>query len=336
MKLLVTGGAGYIGSHFVRAALAAGHTPVVYDDLSTGHIWAVPEGVAFHKGSVAEGARLERILRDEGIEAVVHFAASSYVGESVSNPSKYFNNNYAGTLCLLDAMRAAGVARMVLSSTCAVYGVPERVPITEDAARAPISPYGLTKLFIEQTLEWYSRAYDMRYLALRYFNAAGADPAGNIGEVHDPETHIIPRVLEAAAGLINAIDVYGTDYPTPDGTCIRDYIHVNDLAQAHLLGLGYLTSGGQSIALNLGTEHGASVRQIIDAAARVTGRDIPVRYGVRREGDPPVLIASSSRARQTLGWSPKHTDIEQTIKDAWLWLGAARERDIYHGRTTNG
>jgi UDP-glucose-4-epimerase GalE len=325
LNILVTGGAGYIGSHFVKRAIAAGESPVVYDNLSEGHRWAVL-AEHFHEASLADRDVLVKVLRDESIDAVVHFAANAYVGESVENPSKYFNNNYVGTLSLLDAMVEAGVNNLIFSSTCAVYGVPDQVPITEETPRDPINPYGLTKHFVERTLEWYASAYGLKYVALRYFNAAGADPEGRIGEVHDPETHLIPLVLYAAAGKRERIEVFGDAYPTPDGTCIRDYIHVEDLADAHLLALDYLKGGGKSGSMNLGTERGTSVLEIINAAREVTGRAIPVKVGQRRPGDPPVLVASSERAHSELGWTPLFTDIRLTVEHAWGWLQTAMDK----------
>ena len=332
MKILVTGGAGYIGSHYVRQAIQSGLEPIVLDNLSTVHRWAVPDEVPFYEADVADKVKVERILRDDRIEAVVHFAASSYVGESVQDPSKYFNNNYVGTLALLDAMVSAGVGHIVFSSTCAVYGEPEVTPIVESLSRSPINPYGLAKYFVEHTLDWYGRAYGLKYMALRYFNAAGADPALETGEVHDPETHLIPLVLEAAYGRREGISVFGSDYDTPDGTCVRDYIHVLDLSAAHTLALRYLEGGGQSMALNLGNGSGHSVREIIEAAAKVTGRDINVIDAPRREGDPPFLVADSALAVQRLGWKPEYGDIEVIIRHAWQWLEAAIDRGIYSER----
>ncbi len=325
MNILVTGGAGYIGSHFVKLAAGAGLNPIVYDNLSEGHRWAVLSD-RFYEADLADRDTLVKVIRDESIEAVVHFAANAYVGESVENPSKYFNNNYVGTLGLLDAMVEAGVKQLIFSSTCAVYGEPERVPIVEDNRRDPVNPYGLSKYFIERTLEWYSRAYGLRYMALRYFNAAGADPEGQTGEAHDPETHLIPLVLYTALGLRPHIEVFGDDYPTEDGTCVRDYIHVMDLSDAHLLALKYLKDGGESWALNLGTERGTSVMEMINAAREVTGRDIPVRIGPRRAGDPPVLVASSERAKAMLGWTPRYEDIRTVLEHAWQWAQQAHAK----------
>lgn len=325
MKVLVTGGAGYIGSHFVMESISMGHSPVVYDNLSTGHEWALG-GAAFYKAELSDRQFLCDVLKKEAIEAVVHFAANAYVGESVVNPRKYFNNNYVNTLGLLDAMVETGVGTFVFSSSCAVYGTPDRMPITEDTIKAPINPYGLSKLFVEDTLKWYAQAYGLRYLALRYFNAAGAALDASLGEVHEPETHLIPLVLLAGEGLRPQIEVFGSDYPTEDGTCVRDYIHVLDLASAHLKALRHLGEGGPSGAYNLGTGRGHSVMEIINAASKVTGREIPIRLTPRREGDPPVLVADSSRAREALGWEPVYDDIETVIEHAWGWLKAALEK----------
>jgi len=319
MNVLVTGGAGYIGSNFVKRALTQGLVPVVYDNLSEGHRWAVLSK-SFYHADIHDRKTLVKVLQDEGIGAVVHFAANAYVGESVINPSKYFNNNYVGTLSLLDAMLEAGVRKLIFSSTCAIYGEPENVPITEDMPKGPINPYGLSKHFIEQTLEWYSRAYGLKYIALRYFNAAGADPDSEVGEVHEPETHLIPLVLYTALGKREQIEVFGDDYPTPDGSCVRDYIHVSDLADAHILALDYLKNGGESTAFNLGTERGTTVLEIINIAREVTGRDIKFRIGPRRPGDPPILVSASEKARSELAWNPKFTGIHATIEHAWSWL----------------
>jgi UDP-glucose 4-epimerase len=327
MNILVTGGAGYIGSHFVKAAVGAGHRPVVLDNLSTGHRWAVL-AEDFYDADLADEAKLKDILTKERIEAVVHFAANAYVGESVENPMKYFNNNYVNTLKLLDAMLECGVRTLIFSSTCAVYGIPGSIPITEDEPKKPINPYGLTKHFIEETLKWYESAYGLNYIALRYFNAAGADPGLETGEMHDPETHLIPLVLEAAAGKREFIEIFGTDYDTPDGTCVRDYIHVLDLAVAHLLALDCLMTDGKSGTFNLGGNRGHSVREVIDVAKSITSSDIPVRQGQRRPGDPPVLVSDSTHARQTLGWNPGYEDINVIIGHAWQWMKKAGERGL--------
>lgn len=318
MKILVTGGAGYIGSHTVRALLAAGHEPVILDNLSRGHVGSIPEKVHFIQMDIAD-AGLGQVLAEEKIESIMHFAAHSQVGESMTNPAIYYENNVVGSFRLIDAARQAGVKHFVFSSTAAVYGEPELVPITEDAVLAPTNVYGRTKLMIEQMLKDYASVYPFTYVALRYFNAAGADPAGRIGEDHTPETHLIPLVLEAAQGKRDAITVFGTDYPTADGTCVRDYIHVNDLASAHVLAMEYLAGGGISQVFNLGTGNGFSVKEIIDTAKTVTGIDFKVLTGERRAGDPGTLIASSEKIRNMLGWEPRCSDVKNVIKDAWGW-----------------
>ena len=316
--ILVTGGAGYVGSHASKALAAAGHTPVVYDNLSRGHREFARWG-PLEVGDLCEAATLDAVFARHRIDAVMHFAALAYVGESVEQPALYYRNNVGGTLELLEAMRRAGVGLIVFSSTCATYGVPERMPITEDLPQQPINPYGATKLMIEQVLRDYAPAYGLRSVALRYFNAAGCDPDGEVGEDHEPETHLIPRVLMAADGMLPRIDVFGTDYPTPDGTCMRDYIHVADLADGHVRALDYLQRGGASSAINLGTGRAFSVREVIAAAERVTGRRIPVHEGPRRAGDPPVLVADATRARTLLGFAPRYSEIEPIVETAWRW-----------------
>jgi len=316
--ILVTGGAGYVGSHACKALAAAGHTPVVYDNLSRGHREFARWG-PLEVGDLGDAAQLEGVFARHRIDAVMHFAALAYVGESVEQPALYYRNNVGGTLELLEAMRRAGVNLLVFSSTCATYGVPERMPITEDLPQQPINPYGATKLMIERVLRDYEPAYGLRSVALRYFNAAGCDPDGEVGEDHKPETHLIPRVLMAADGTLPHIDVFGTDYPTPDGTCLRDYIHVADLADGHVRALDYLQRGGASTAINLGTGRSFSVREVIAAAERVTGRRIPVEEGPRRAGDPPVLVADATRARAVLGFAPRFTEIEPIVETAWRW-----------------
>lgn len=317
-SILVTGGAGYVGSHACKALAAAGYLPVVYDNLSRGHREAVRWGPLI-EGDLHDRARLIEALRAQQIAAVMHFAAFAYVGESVGNPELYYRNNVGGTLALLDAMRAAGVETIVFSSTCAVYGVPDALPIRETTAKAPLNPYGETKLAIERALHWYGAAYRMRYAALRYFNAAGGDPDGEIGEDHEPETHLIPLVLRAALGRGDPVQIYGTDYPTPDGTAIRDYIHVMDLADAHVRALGHLAAGGDSLALNLGTGSGHSVREVVAAAERVGGRPVPRREAARRPGDPPELVADPTLARARLGWQPRLSDLDTIIRTALAW-----------------
>jgi UDP-arabinose 4-epimerase len=316
--ILVTGGAGYVGAHACKALARAGYRPVVFDDLSRGRREAVRWGPLV-EGELADCARLGAALAEHRVSAVMHFAAYAYVGESVTDPALYYRNNLGGTLALLEAMRDAGVGEIVFSSTCAVYGVPDAVPIREDAAQRPVNPYGETKLAIERALHWYGEAYGMRSAALRYFNAAGADPEGEIGECHEPETHLVPLVLQAALGQRPRIDIYGTDYPTPDGTAIRDYVHVHDLATAHLRALERLRAGGASLAVNLGTGSGHSVRQVIAAAERVSGRPVPARAAPRRPGDPPVLVADPSLAAELLGWRAEHSDLDTIIRTSLSW-----------------
>jgi UDP-glucose 4-epimerase len=317
VRILVTGGAGYIGSHAVRLLIQAGHEVWVYDNLGLGHRRAVPEGRLI-VGDLLDRARLESALREHRIEAVMHFAAFALVGESVADPAKYYQNNVGGSLSLLEAMRAAGVKQIVFSSTTATYGAPKKVPITEDELQFPINPYGFTKLVIERALADYAHAYGFAYAALRYFNAAGASPEGDIGEDHDPESHLIPIVLQVALGQRDQVAIFGDDYPTPDGTCIRDYIHIDDLGDAHIRALELLAPG-QGLKLNLGIGRGYSVKEVIDACRRITGHKIPASMGPRRPGDPPELIANSTLAQKTLGWNPKYTDIETIVATAWKW-----------------
>lgn len=317
MRVLVTGGAGYVGSHCVRALQRAGYDVWVYDNLSCGHRQAVPAGRLI-VGELENGSQLESELRQRKIEAVLHFAAVAEVGESVVNPQKYYVNNVIGTLNLLNAMRAADVRKLVFSSTTATYGAPKKVPITEEEPQQPISPYGFSKLVVERALGDYAHAYGLGYAALRYFNAAGADPSGELGEDHKPESHLIPITLQVALGQRAEITIFGDDYDTPDGTCIRDYVHVNDLADAHLRALDRLEAG-KGLKLNLGSGKGFSVREVIDAARRITGRPIAEKIGPRRPGDPPRLIADSSQARKVLGWEPQFDDIEAIVATAWKW-----------------
>lgn len=322
MNILVTGGAGYIGSHTVQALLAEGHKVVVYDDLMKGHVDALPENndkAKFFLGDIADREFVTSVIKEEKIDAVVHFAAASLVGESQTHPALYYNNNVAGTLALVDVLIATGVKKLVFSSTAAVYGEPDITPITEAAALHPTNVYGRTKLMIEQLLADYSAAYGLNYVALRYFNAAGAIASGLIGEDHEPETHLIPLILQTALGQRPAIAIYGTDYPTSDGTCIRDYVHVCDLADAHVLALKHLLAGGTSRVYNLGSEQGYSVREIIATAKQVTGIDFPVQEQARRSGDPAVLIASSKKIRNELQWQPKQSTITSIISSAWEW-----------------
>ena len=319
MKVLVTGGAGYIGSHVVRALLQAGHKVVAYDNLSTGHRQAIPADVPFYEEDIRSTERLAEVLLAERIEAVLHFAALSLVGESMQEPQKYYDNNVGGTLSLVTAMRQAHVENLVFSSTAAVYGEPEQWPILETAPTCPSNVYGRTKLVIEGMLADFAAAYGLRYVSLRYFNAAGAWPEGTIGEAHGMETHLVPLILKTALGQRKAISIYGTDYATADGTCIRDYIHVCDLAQAHVLALEHLGRGGECRVYNLGSEQGFSVRQVIETARKITQLDFAVEEATRRLGDPAVLVASSAKIRQELGWSPVRSDLASIVRDAWRW-----------------
>ena len=318
MNILLVGGAGYIGSHMVKRLLQGGARVTTLDNLSAGHRDAVLGG-EFVQGDLADRALLDQLLRGQTFDAVMHFASWIQVGESVKDPAKYYQNNVANTLNLLDAMREAGVNRFVFSSTAATFGQPVYTPIDEAHPQAPINPYGHTKRMVEQVLADYGLAYGLRSVALRYFNAAGADPQGQLGERHEPETHLIPLVLQAASGRRAAITVFGDDYDTPDGTCIRDYIHVTDLAEAHWLALQHLMQGGESRAYNLGNGQGFSVKEVIDTARRVTGREIPVVMAARREGDPAVLVADSRRARSELGWQPQWHALDDIIRTAWQW-----------------
>ncbi len=316
--ILVTGGAGYIGAHACKALAKAGYERVAYDNLVYGHREAVRWGPLI-EGDLADRMLLAETIRRHKIAAIMHFAAYAYVGESIEKPEKYFHNNVVNSFGLLETMLATGVKTIVFSSTCATYGLPETMPIREDTPQRPVNPYGETKLMIERALYWHGVAHGLRHIALRYFNAAGADPAREIGEAHDPEPQLIPLILDAAAGRRAQIDVFGTDYPTPDGTAIRDYIHVQDLAEAHVLALRYLENGGESNALNLGTGEGHSVRDTIATARRVTGRAIRSRDTTRRAGDPPVLVADATRARQVLGWTPSLASLDRIIATAWAW-----------------
>jgi UDP-arabinose 4-epimerase len=318
MNILVTGGAGYVGSHACATLRAAGFTPVTYDNLSRGFRALVRYG-PFELGDILDERRLVEVLEVYKPVAVMHFAAFAYVGESVELPLDYYRNNFSGALSLLGAMRKAGVDRFVFSSTCAVYGTPETQPMPESLPLTPINPYGRSKLMVEQVLQDANAAFGMRSVSLRYFNASGGHPSGEIGEMHEPETHLIPRALMAANEEIDAIDIFGTDYPTPDGTAIRDYIHVCDLADAHVAAIRYLNGGGATIALNLGTGRGHSVREILNSVKRVTGHEPPSRLGARRAGDPPMLVADPAAARRVLGFAAKWTDIDAVIATAWEW-----------------
>ncbi len=318
MNILVTGGAGYIGSHTVLELINRNHRVVVLDNLSKGHRAALG-GVELVHGDTSDTVLLKELFKKHRIEAVVHFAASSLVGESVRQPADYYHNNVVKGLALLDAMVESGVLCMVFSSTAAVYGEPVEVPIPEEHPTVPTNPYGATKLALEGAMGWYGRAYGLRCTSLRYFNAAGADPSGEIGEDHDPESHLIPLVLKSAMGLIPHLEIYGTDYPTPDGTCVRDYIHVSDLAAAHALALDALASGTPSAVYNLGNGNGYSVLEVIKTAEEVVGRPIKVKYGPRRPGDPAALVASSRRIKNELGWQPRFADLKTIIETAWRW-----------------
>ena len=318
MSILIVGGAGYIGSQTAKAVAKAGLEPVIFDNLVYGHRWAARWGPLV-EGDIADRALVDRVLQEHRVTAVIHFAAYAYVGESVKHPRKYFQNNVTGTLALLDAMVDHGVRDIVFSSTCATYGEPIRVPMGEDHPQKPINPYGESKLAVERILHWYQGAYDLRYAALRYFNAAGADPDGEIGEDHDPETHLIPLAIGAALGRGPELQIFGTDYPTPDGTAIRDYIHVADLAEAHLLALGRLERGDQALALNLGTGKGHSVREVVTSVEKISGRKVPRVEVARRAGDPPALVADATYATRILGWRPKYQELDTIVAHAFQW-----------------
>lgn len=323
MNILVTGGAGYIGSHTVRALKRAGYTPIVYDNLSTGHTRLI-EGEVLIKGDIRNRDLLIESMKTHKIEAVVHLAALSLVGQSMQHPAEYYDANVVGGLTLLEAARACGVNYFVFSSSAAVYGEPTSTPITENHPVQPTSVYGRTKLAFETILADYGSAYGLNHVSLRYFNAAGADPKGDIGEDHDPETHLIPIVLQVALNQRDHISIFGTDYPTEDGTCVRDYVHVSDLADAHVLALNALQKGRVSTAINLGYGEGYTVRQVIDKAEKVSGHTIPVREDSRRTGDPAILVASNERAFSELGWTPRYASLERIIEHAWHWHRAAK------------
>jgi UDP-glucose-4-epimerase GalE len=316
VAILVLGGAGYIGSHAARALRRSGYEVVLCDNLSTG-FRRLAQGFELLEGDIADEARLRPVLAR--VDAVMHFAAHAYVGESVENPRKYFQNNVVGALSLLNSVLDAGIRRFVFSSTCAVYGIPGQIPITEQTPREPVNPYGASKLFFENALEAYSRAYGLRSVSLRYFNAAGADESGEIGEKHEPETHLIPLALAASTENGPELQVYGSDYPTADGTCLRDYIHVNDLADAHVRALQYLEKGGDSLAINLGTGRGHSVLEVIQAAEKTTGRPVRRKIGPRRPGDPPVLVADPAKAQTVLGWTANR-NLADIVSTAWTWM----------------
>ncbi len=319
MNVLVVGGAGYIGSHCVRQLVVAGHRPVVLDNLVYGHRGAVARKIPFHDCDLADETALGRILGTERVDVVMHFAAFAYVGESVTDPMKYYFNNVVGTLHLLHAMLTAGVTKFVFSSTCATYGIPERMPIVETTPQAPINPYGQTKLDVENALGALARAHGLSFAAFRYFNAAGAATDGTIGEDHAPETHLIPLAIGAAAGRGPALQVFGTDYPTPDGTCLRDYIHVDDLSRAHIAVFEKLATPGAALVYNLGTGTPTSVREVIRAVERVTGKTVPCVESARRAGDPPALYADSTKAKRELGWTVQYPDVTSIVETAWRW-----------------
>ena len=319
MRLLVLGGAGYIGSHTAVELLESGHEVVIVDSLVTGYEAAVPEGASFYQGDIRDYDFLNNLFKKEAIDAVIHFAAFSLVGESVTDPLKYYENNLYGTKVLLKAMIDNGVNKIVFSSTAATYGEPENIPILEDDRTCPTNPYGETKLAMEKMMKWSANAYGLKYVSLRYFNACGAHKSAKIGEAHNPESHLIPLVLQVPNGKRESVSIYGTDYDTPDGTCIRDYIHVTDLAKAHILAVEYLMKGGESNVFNLGNGVGYSVREVIETARRVTGHPIPAVEIPRRAGDPARLVASGEKAKEILGWKPEITELEDIIRSAWAW-----------------
>lgn len=321
MAILVTGGAGYIGSHSVLTLQKAGYEVIVLDNLVYGHQDLVETvlKVKLIVGSTGDRSLLREIFATHQIDAVMHFAAYAYVGESVTQPAKYYQNNVVGTLTLLEAMLEAKINKFVFSSTCATYGVPDSVPITEDQSQNPINPYGATKLMVERILQDFNQAYDFRSVCLRYFNAAGADPDGNLGEDHNPETHLIPLVLQTALGHRESVSIFGTDYDTPDGSCIRDYIHVLDIAQAHILALKYLLSDGATDVFNLGNGSGFSVKEVIETARQITGKEIKAELSDRRPGDPPSLVGSGAKAQEILGWQPVYSNLSDIISHAWQW-----------------
>jgi UDP-arabinose 4-epimerase len=316
--VLVTGGAGYIGSHTCKALAHAGYHPIAYDNFVHGHRWAVQWGPCV-EGDLSDSRLLVSTIRQHGVQAVLHFAGYAYVGESMRMPGEYFRNNSMNTLVLLEAMRTAGVERIVFSSTCATYGMPQQTPMSEDHRQQPVNPYGESKLMVEKMLQWWENAHGLRWMALRYFNAAGADADGEIGEAHDPETHLIPLCIHAAMGRSDGVELFGTDYPTPDGSAVRDYIHVTDLASAHVLALAALTRGTASCGINLGTGRGHSVREVIDMVREVSGRRFAVREAARRAGDPPELVANARRASDLLQWQPKCSDLRTIVETAWQW-----------------
>ncbi|MCU1257244.1 MAG: UDP-glucose 4-epimerase [Bryobacterales bacterium] len=319
LAIVITGGAGYIGSHTAKYLANLGLEPVVIDDLRTGHREAVRWGPLV-ECDIADADAVRGVFERYRPEAVIHFAASAYVGESMGRPSEYFRNNVVGTLSLLDSMRASGVNTIVFSSSCAIYGQPKELPLTEATPARPVNPYGESKLFVERALEWYGRAYGLRWAALRYFNAAGTDPEGELGETHNPETHLIPLAIQAALGKAPELSIYGDDYPTADGSAVRDYVHVSDLASAHHAALEHLLAHGEGGAFNLGTGRGYSVFEVVQAVEAATGRAVPARVVPRRAGDPPVLVADALRAKKVLGWEPRHSAIEEIMRSACAWF----------------
>jgi UDP-glucose-4-epimerase GalE len=326
MRVLVLGGAGYVGSHTARALAQRGHRVTIYDNLSTGYA-QFAKGFELIVADIRDRERLLDGMRDR--DAVLHFAAHAYVGESVAEPRKYFDNNVEGSLSMLNAALDAGIRKIVFSSTCATYGIPEEIPISDQTIQNPVNPYGASKLFFEHALKAYNRAYEIRSVALRYFNAAGADESGELGEIHKREARLIPAALEAILGERDALQVFGDDYPTPDGTCIRDYIHVSDLAEGHVKALDYLERGGESTALNLGTGRGYSVREVVETIEEVTGRKVPLRIAPRRAGDPPALIADPSRTHKVLDWRAQR-DLSEIVRTAWKWC-ANKDRVVAAG-----
>jgi UDP-glucose-4-epimerase GalE len=317
-KILLTGGAGYIGSHTAKRLSQSGFKPVTLDDLSTGHKWAVKWG-PFIQGDIGDQKLIREIVAEYHIQAVLHFAAHAYVGESITHPRKYFHNNVVRTLDMLNTLVDCSVKQVIFSSSCATYGDPQHIPIAESHPQKPVNPYGESKLMIERILHWYDNAYGLKAACLRYFNAAGADPDGEIGELHAPEPHLIPLVMQAASREIDSVSIFGTDYPTPDGTAIRDYTHVCDLADAHVLALEHLLKGGDSVELNLGTGRGHSVLEVIQAVEEVSGRSVPARRTARRPGDPPELVADANKAAEVLNWKPHFLDLRELIRTAWAW-----------------
>lgn len=318
MNILVTGGAGYIGSHTAKVLAQAGLQPVVVDNLKRGFREAVQWGPLI-VADVGDRSALDQVFTQHSIDAVLHFAAFTYVGESMHAPEMYFRNNAVNTLNLLETMRAHGVRKIVFSSTCATYGNPLQIPIREDHPQNPVNPYGESKRMVERLLHWFGEAYGLQWVALRYFNAAGADPDGQLGENHEPETHLIPLAISAALGQVGALEIYGTDYDTPDGTAIRDYLHVTDLGTAHVAALRYLDAGGASAAFNLGTGHGHSVREVLAMIERIGGRKVPAREVGRRAGDPPALVSDPRKSSEVLCWRPEHSSLEEIVRTAWNW-----------------